>query len=111
MSKEAITRIEELGGTAISVHHTDLSLKALTRPHLFKTRQIPRFSAPVNYRDRLYYSDPANRGYLVDEYWNKCEAVDEEFGKKYVRAVPTALPAPPILFRDFLKKTRPVKDQ
>ena len=102
MSKEAVARIEELGGTAVSVHHTELSMRALTRPQLFQNRLLPRSPPPVHIRDRLYYSDPANRGYLVEEYWKKCAEADEEFEKRYIKAEPTPLPASPVLLREYL---------
>lgn len=103
LSKEAIGRIEELGGTAVSVHHTELSMRALTRPQLFQNRLLPRSPPPVHIRDRLYYSDPANRGYLVEEYWKKCVEVDKEFEGRYIKAEATPLPGKPILFNEFLK--------
>lgn len=111
MSKEAISRIEELGGTAVSVHHTELSLRAITRPHLFesKNRLIPRCPPPVHIRDRLYYSNPANRGYLVEEYWNKCRDADASFEQKYIKAEATALPSAPIRLKEFLSKSRDLK--
>ena len=106
MSKEAIARIEELGGTAVSVHHTELSMRALTRPQLFQNRLLPRSPPPVHIRDRLYYSNPDNRGYLVEEYWRKCVEIDEEFSGRYIKAEAMPLPPKPILFRDFLKSKR-----
>lgn len=103
MSPEAINRIEELGGTAVAVHHTPLSLKAFTRPYLFEnSRFVPRSPPPVHSRDRLFYSDPANRGYLVEELWEKCAQADPEFEKRYIKAEPMILPEPPMTFREFL---------
>ena len=105
LSQEAIKRIEELGGTAVSIHHTELSLRSLTRPQLFQNRLItPRSPPPTHIRDRLYYSNPLNRGYLVPELWKKCAEADPEFEKRYIKAEATPLPSPPILFRDFLQK-------
>lgn len=111
MSQEAILRIEELGGTAVSIHHTELSLRALTRPELFsaKNRLIPRSPPPVHIRDRLYYSDPANRGYLVEEFWEKCCAADANFDQKYIKAEPTPLPSAPLRLKEFLSKSRDLK--
>jgi hypothetical protein len=106
LSKEAIARIEELGGTAVSVHHTELSMRAFTRPQLFQNRLIPRSPPPVHIHDRLYYSNPANRGYLVEEYWRKCEEADEHFSSRYIKAEATPLPPKPVLFREFLKSKR-----
>ena len=103
MSKESISRIEELGGTAVSIHHTELSMRSLTRPQLFQNRLLPRSPPPVHIRDRLYYSDPANRGYLVEEYWRKCVEADDQFLAKYIKAEVTPLPAAPILLRNFIK--------
>lgn len=104
MSQEAIARIEELEGTAIAVHHTKLSLKALTRPYLFRDRFLPRSPAPVNYRERLFYSDPKNRGYLVEENWKKCAERDLEFEARHVKDNATPLPEPPVPFKTFLLK-------
>ena len=108
MSKEAIARIEELGGSAVSIHHTELSLRGLTRPQLFekKHRIIPRSPPPVHIKDRLYYSDPAHRGYLVEEYWKRCSEADPTFEQRYIKAEPTPLPSPPILLKDFLSKSK-----
>lgn len=102
LSKDAIARVEELGGTAVAIHHTPLSMRALTRPQLFQNRLLPRSPPPVHIRDRLFYSDPQNRGYLVEEYWKKCREADETFETRYIKAEPTPLPAAPVLFRDYL---------
>ena len=105
LSQEAIRRIEELGGTAVSVHHTELSLRSLTRPYLFQKSLLPpRSPPPTHIRDRLYYSNPQNRGYLVPELWQKCAETDPMFEKRYIKAGPTPQPSPPMLFRDFLQK-------
>jgi hypothetical protein len=96
LSKEAIARIEELGGTAVSVHHTTFALKSLTRPNAV------RFSAPVHHRERVYYSDPQNRGYLVPDIWKRCVDLDGSFAARHVRCEPTPLPPSPVPFRDFL---------
>jgi hypothetical protein len=82
-----------------------LGLRALTCPERFleKGRVIPRLAAPVSRKDRLYYSNPANRGYLLPEYWKKCTESDPEFDKKYVQAAPLPLPAKPVTFKEFLQ--------
>ncbi len=104
-SKEAVVRIEALGGVAVSVHHTELGLKALTRPERFleKSRVIPRMAAPVSRKDRIYYSNPANRGYLLPEYWAKCVESDPGFEMKYVKIDPLQVPAKPISFKEYLQ--------
>lgn len=104
LSQEAIARIEELDGTAIAIHHTKLSLRALTRPYLFHDRILPRSPAPVSYRERLFYSDPRNRGYLVEENWRKCAEMDLKFEERYIRDNVTPLPEPPVPFKTFLLK-------
>ena len=105
-SKEAVSRIEELGGAAVSVHHTELGLRALTRPERFveKGRLVPRLAAPVTRKDRLYYSNPENRGYLLPEYWQKCTESDPEFESKYVKADPLPMPTKPVSFKEFLQR-------
>ena len=96
-----------MGGTAVAVHHTELSLRSLTRPNLFKASLFPpRSPPPTHIRDRLYYSNPENRGYLVKELWEKCAEADPMFEKRYIKAEATPLPSPPILFRDFLQRNQ-----
>ena len=80
-----------------------MSLKALTRPYLFENyRFLPRSPPPVHTRDRLFYSDPANRGYLVGDLWEKCVRTDPEFESRYIKADPMPLPEPPMTFSEFL---------
>ena len=79
-------------------------MKALTRPYLFRDRFLPRSPAPVNYRERLFYSDPKNRGYLVEENWKKCAERDLEFEARHVKDDALPLPEPPVPFKTFLLK-------
>ena len=103
-SAQARDRIEALGGVAVAVYHTGLGLRALARPQWFMRRHgaLPRFAAPVKHRDRLFYSDPEQRGYLVPELWAKCVAADPAFAQRYVHAAPVPVPEPPLTFREFL---------
>lgn len=104
-SKQAIERIEELGGTVAAVHHTELGMRALTRPDSFKGKLLPRFAAPVSRRERVFYSNPQTRGYLTPEVWNKCVAADAAFSLRYVHADPVAIPEEPVRFKDFLAQS------
>jgi hypothetical protein len=88
----------------VAVHHTELGLRSLTRPEWFKNkgRLLPRVAAPVRHEDRVYYSDPARRGYLVAEQWEKCVQADSSFEARYMRTNPVPIPEAPLRFKDFL---------
>ena len=85
-----------------AVHHTELGLRALTNPARFKNNRIPRLAAPVRYDDRVYYSDPARRGYLVEDVWAKCADADKSFMDRYVKVDPIEMPPAPVQLRDYL---------
>lgn len=89
----------------MSIHHTALGLKALTRPERFleKGKQVPRLAAPVSHKDRIYYSDPKHRGYLLPELWGKCSKANPLFAQQYVQIDPSPLPKKPITFKEFLE--------
>ncbi|KAI8354335.1 ribosomal protein L18e/L15P [Mortierella sp. GBAus27b] len=62
-SKSAIKAIEANGGKITSVYYNELGLRALTKPEKFEV--LPRFARPMTKKDIAFYSDEANRGYLV----------------------------------------------
>ncbi len=79
-----------------------MGLRSLVKPESFKKFKPPRLSAPVTRKDRLYYSDPINRGYLCHENWNFCSENDPTFIDRYLKSEPTDIPPSPIKFVDFL---------
>ncbi len=105
-SQEAIKKIEELGGTAVSVYHTSLGLRVIKNPNYFIKKsclsKIPKFAAPVKNTDLLYYSDPKYRGYLLPDLWNKICSVNKDFENHYVKVDPIPIPEKPVLLKDFL---------
>ncbi|KAG5518598.1 hypothetical protein PMAC_002994 [Pneumocystis sp. 'macacae'] len=62
-SKEAIKRIEVLGGKVTCVYYNCLGLRAHLYPETFKT--IPKQARPTNRSDIQYYSNKIHRGYLA----------------------------------------------
>ena len=64
-SKQAIARVEELGGSVTTVYYNRLGLRVMLKPHKFDPKRVPRFAQPTNVRDRIYYSSEDNRGYLA----------------------------------------------
>ncbi|KAG0273789.1 YmL10 [Linnemannia exigua] len=62
-SKSAIKAIEACGGKITSVYYNKLGLRVLTKPEKFE--ELPRFARPMKKKDIAFYSDEANRGYLV----------------------------------------------
>ncbi|KAF9923166.1 YmL10 [Mortierella alpina] len=62
-SKSAIKAIEACGGKITSVYYNELGLRALTKPEKFE--ELPRFARPMKKKDIAFYSNEANRGYLV----------------------------------------------
>ena len=64
-SKQAIARVEELGGSVTTVYYNRLGLRVMLKPHKFDPKRVPRFAQPTSVRDRIYYSSEENRGYLA----------------------------------------------
>lgn len=62
-SKEAIKRIESVGGKITCVYYNSLGLRAHLHPEKFKI--IPRQARPTSRSDIQYYSNKNNRGYLA----------------------------------------------
>ncbi|KAG5438102.1 hypothetical protein PCANB_002953 [Pneumocystis canis] len=62
-SKEAIKRIESVGGKITCIYHNSLGLRAHLHPESFKI--IPRQALPIRKSDIQYYSNKGNRGYLA----------------------------------------------
>ncbi|KAJ2377298.1 YmL10 [Coemansia sp. RSA 2611] len=69
-SRQAVARVEELGGRVVCVYHNKLALRALTRPGKFAV--LPKSAMPMTAKLRRRYEDPERRGFLApgikDEY-------------------------------------------
>lgn len=83
-TKSAIKAIEEAGGKAVSVFHSDAGLRQLKNPERFwrkdPEKAMAKLEAPSRLRDRLFYSDPKTRGYLAPPV---LQTLTEEFKSKY----------------------------
>ena len=64
-SKTAIAAIEKQGGKVTCAHYNRLGLRVLLKPEKFEGRTIPRRARPPS-KLMPYYTNPENRGYLVD---------------------------------------------
>ncbi|KAJ2674820.1 YmL10 [Coemansia spiralis] len=64
-SKQAIERIEELGGKVVCVYHNRLALRALLHPEKFAV--LPKSAQPTTAKLRRLYEDPERRGFLAPE--------------------------------------------
>ncbi|CAG8558579.1 5620_t:CDS:2 [Diversispora eburnea] len=62
-SHEAIKVIEKAGGNVTCRYFNRLALRATLKPEKFW--KIPKFADPVKARDKEWYSDIKNRGYLA----------------------------------------------
>jgi len=65
-SRKAIEAIEKAGGSVTCRYYNSLGLRVLTRPEKWEFRSLPKFAEPVKVKDKQWYSDPKNRGYLAD---------------------------------------------
>lgn len=67
-TEQAISRIEELGGSFKAQYYSRLGLRALTRPEatLRKYARLPLRARPTSRRTIEFYRDPEARGYMVD---------------------------------------------
>ncbi|KAF3903474.1 hypothetical protein ABW20_dc0107047 [Dactylellina cionopaga] len=63
-SRQAIKKIEEVGGKVTTKFYTKEGIKFLTRPYLFPNGH--RLAGPTARADIEYYRDHAHRGYLSD---------------------------------------------
>lgn len=68
VSRHALQRIEEIGGSFTSQYYTALGLKTLVNPEaiLEKYGRIPLRAKPISRKSIEYYRDPENRGYYQD---------------------------------------------
>ncbi|CCJ29228.1 unnamed protein product, partial [Pneumocystis jirovecii] len=62
-SREAIKRIEAVGGKVTCVYYNYLGLRAHLHPETFKI--IPKQALPINKSNIQYYSNKVNCGYLA----------------------------------------------
>ncbi|KAK6512136.1 YmL10 [Arthrobotrys musiformis] len=62
-SRQAIEKIESLGGKVTTKFYTREGIRFITRPHLFPDGH--RLAGPTSRADIEYYRDPAHRGYLT----------------------------------------------
>ncbi|KAJ1726277.1 YmL10 [Coemansia sp. Benny D160-2] len=62
-SRQAIQRIEELGGKVVCVYHNRLALRALLHPEKFAV--LPKSAHPTAAKLRRFYEDPEKRGFLA----------------------------------------------
>jgi large subunit ribosomal protein L15 len=65
-SQKAIAAIEKAGGSVTCRYYNALGLRVVTRPENWGYRSLPKFAEPVKVKDKEWYSDPKNRGYLAD---------------------------------------------
>ncbi|KAG2189091.1 hypothetical protein INT44_004233 [Umbelopsis vinacea] len=65
-SQKAIQAIEKAGGSVTCRYYNALGLRVVTRPEKWGYRSLPKFAEPVKVKDKEWYSDPKNRGYLAD---------------------------------------------
>ncbi|KAF3930626.1 hypothetical protein ABW19_dt0205592 [Dactylella cylindrospora] len=63
-SRQAIEKIEAIGGKIACRFYTREGIKSLTHPHLFPNGH--RLANPTSRPDIEYYRDPVHRGYLSD---------------------------------------------
>ncbi|KAJ1941923.1 YmL10 [Linderina macrospora] len=64
-SKQAVKRIEELGGRVVCVYHNKLAMRALLHPEKFAV--LPKTAEPATVKLRKLYEDPERRGFLAPE--------------------------------------------
>lgn len=68
-SANVIAKVEELGHKYTGVYRTRLGLRAHINPDYFLLMKghVPLQARPTHKRDIAYYSDPAKRGYLLND--------------------------------------------
>ncbi|KAI8320549.1 ribosomal protein L15 [Martensiomyces pterosporus] len=64
-SRQAIKKVEELGGKVVCVYHNKLALRALLHPEKFAI--LPKSAEPNTVKLRKLYEDPERRGFLAPE--------------------------------------------
>lgn len=80
---DAIARIEALGGIAASVYHDLKGMVMMQQPRRpFWEKLMP----PMTFRERVFYSQWENRGYLNPDMWERLTLADPNFEKRYWRA-------------------------
>ncbi|OZJ05775.1 hypothetical protein BZG36_01307 [Bifiguratus adelaidae] len=62
-SRKAIKAIEGAGGEIVCRYYNQLGLRALLHPEKFV--QTPKFPEPARRKEKEWYMNPANRGYLA----------------------------------------------
>ncbi|ORX69119.1 ribosomal protein L15 [Linderina pennispora] len=85
-SKQAVKRIEELGGRVVCVYHNKLAMRALLHPEKFAV--LPKTAEPATAKLRRIYEDPERRGFLAAEI--KAEYEPVSINKERVRNTTSA---------------------
>lgn len=92
--QEAIGRIEELGGLAVAAHLSSLAIRTICAPESFlKWRKagnaaaLPRISAPVAERKKVFYFSWRERGYLHPDMQARIKAHPDVWDAVFHRAV------------------------
>eukprot|EP01135_Chromosphaera_perkinsii_P011659 Nk52_evm1s2469 gene=Nk52_evmTU1s2469 len=63
----AIGLVEKMGGKITTRFFDRIGLKVVMKPHKFPSyKPLPKLADPMNAKDIQYYTNPDNRGYLVD---------------------------------------------
>ncbi|EWC48578.1 hypothetical protein DRE_01800 [Drechslerella stenobrocha 248] len=83
-SRQAIEKVEAIGGKIETRFYTREGIRFVTRPHLFPDGH--RLARPTSRFDIEYYRDPAHRGYLVPTVLSG-ESPSLYWYKKHVKSV------------------------
>ncbi|KAJ2131981.1 YmL10 [Coemansia sp. RSA 1807] len=84
-SKEAIKRVEELGGRVVCVYHNKLALRALLKPEKFAI--LPKSAMPMTAKMRRMYEDKERRGFLAEGIKEEYVPVSFNFERRVNEAV------------------------
>lgn len=83
-TRTAIEAIEAVGGRAVAVYHSESGLRQMRDPERFWRKRpeeaLKPLEAPSRLKDRLFYSQAKNRGYLAPEINT---TLTEEFKQRY----------------------------
>lgn len=83
-TQSAIRSIEEAGGRAVAVHHSDTGLRQLANSERFARKHPAEAERPLEMpkgaRERLFYSQDKNRGYLSPKIR---PTLSDEFKQRY----------------------------